>query len=240
MIRVGVVEDDPASIDRILSHLDRFQREHGQRFHVGAFQDGADIIEDYRPDWDILFMDIQMERVDGMTAAKRIREVDSEVVLIFVTSAPQFAIHGYEVGALSYLLKPVSWASFEPELERSIARLNARERRNLLFTTTDGARRRVDLSEVLYLESVRHHVLIHTPSEDFTVVATLKAMEAELVGEGFFRCNSGFLVNFRHVTGVEGNDCRVRGGIRVPISRPRKKDFLSALTAYVSARGIAT
>lgn len=240
MIRIGVVEDDPGSIDRLLSHLDRFQREHGERFHVGAFHDGADVLEDYRPDWDLLFLDIQMERVDGMTAARRIREVDAEVIIVFVTSSPQYAISGYEVDALSYLLKPVAYAAFEQEMTRCLTRLRRRERRHLLFTSTDGVTRRVDISDILYLESVKHHVVIHTLDDEHVVVTTLKAMEAELSDEGFFRYNSGFLVNLRHVTGVEGNDCRIRGGVRLQISRPRKKDFLAALAAYIGARGITT
>ncbi|MBB2975196.1 DNA-binding LytR/AlgR family response regulator [Microbacterium endophyticum] len=240
MIRVGVVEDDPASIDRLLSHLDRFQREQGEAFHVGAFRDGADILEDYRPDWDILFLDIQMERVDGMTAARRIREVDSEVIIVFVTSSPQYAVAGYEVDALSYLMKPVTYAAFAQELTRSLVRLRRRERRHLLFAAVDGDRHRVDIADILYIESVKHHVMIHTLDADHTVVTTLKAMESELADDGFFRCNSGYLVNLRHVTGVEGNDCRVRGGVRLQISRPRKKEFLAVLSAYISARGITT
>lgn len=238
MIRIGVVEDDPGSIDRLLSHLDRFQLESGERFHVAAFNDGADILDDYRPDWDVLLLDIQMERVDGMTTARRIREVDGEVIIVFITGSPQYALSGYEVDALSYLLKPVAYAAFKQEIERCIVRLRRRERRNLLFTTTDGAKHRVDLADILYLESVKHHVVIHTLDADRSVVTTLKAMESQLDGEDFFRCNSGFLVNLRHVTGVEGNDCRIRGGMKLQISRPRKKDFLGALAAYIGARGV--
>lgn len=238
MIRVAVVEDDPESIDRILSHLDRFQSLHSERFHVAAFRDGADVIEDYRPDWDILFLDIQMARVDGMTAARRIREVDGEVIIIFVTSSPQYAISGYEVGALSYLLKPVTYPSFSHEMDRVLAQLRRRERREFLFTDLDGAKRRLDLADVLYFESRKHHVVVHALDGSHTFVGTLRALDAELAGADYLRCNSGYLVNLRHVTGVEGKDCRIRGGDRLQISRPRRKEFLDALAAHIGARGI--
>ncbi|MEW1963110.1 LytTR family DNA-binding domain-containing protein [Microbacterium sp. NPDC077644] len=237
MIRIGVVEDEPDSIDRLLSHLDRFQRESGERFHVGAFSDGAEVIADYRPEWDVLFLDIRMAKVDGMTAARRIREVDSQVIIVFITSSPHYAVSGYEVDALSYLLKPLAYASFEQEMRRILSRLRQRERRELLFTAVDGVHHRVAVDEILYIESAGHRVEVRTMDADHQVVSTLRAMEAELAGDGFIRCHSGLLVNLRHVTGVEGSDCRIRGGARLPISRPRKKDFLAALTEHIGSRG---
>lgn len=239
MIRIGVAEDDPAGVDRLLGHLDRFQRDHGESLRISRFADGADLLHDYRPDWDVLLLDIRMERVDGMTTAQRIREVDSEVLIVFVTSSPQYAVSGYRVDALSYLLKPVSYRELEQEMLRCVQRLSRRERRQMLFSTTDGARHRVDLADILYFESSRNHVLIHTLDADLATVGTLKALEAEVEGAGFVRCNSGYLVNLRHVTGIDGATCRIRGGARLQISRPRKAEFLDALAGYIGARGTA-
>lgn len=237
MIRIGVVEDDPHSIDRLLGHLDRFQRVSGERFHVGAFADGADVLVDYRPDWDVLFLDIRMAHVDGMTAARRIREIDSEVIIVFVTSSPHYAVSGYEVDALSYLLKPLTYASFEQEMRRVLVRLRQRRRREVLFTAVDGVRHRLAVDDIRYIESTGHRVMVRTLDDDYAVVSTLRAMETELADDGFIRCHSGLLVNLRHVTGVEGSDCRIRGGTRLPISRPRKREFLAALAAHIGARG---
>lgn len=237
MIRIGVVEDEPHSIDRLLAHLDRFQRESGERFHVGAFSDGADVLAEYRPEWDVLFLDIRMAHVDGMTTARRIREVDSQVVIVFITSSPHYAVSGYEVDALSYLLKPLAYASFEQEMRRVLVRLQQHKRRELLFTAVDGVHHRVAVDEILYIESTGHRVEVRTLDADFGVVSTLRAMEAELSGDGFIRCHNGLLVNLRHVTGVEGNDCRIRGGARLPISRPRKREFLAALAEHIGSRG---
>lgn len=239
MIRIGIVEDDAGAIDRLLSHLDRFQRDHGEKFHIGAFRDGADILAEYRPDWDILFLDVQMPRVDGMTAARRIREVDSEVIIVFITSSPHYAVSGYEVDALNYLLKPVTYAAFEHEMSRIQTRLRRRSRRELLFTATDGVHHRVAVDDVRYVESVRHRVDLFTLDATFSIATTLKAMEAELAGDGFLRCHSGLLVNLRHVTGIDGSDCRIRGGGTLPISRPRKREFYAALAEYVGSRGIS-
>lgn len=239
MIRIALAEDDPASMSRLLAHLERFQDEHSQQFEVSTFSDGAAILRDYGGSWDVLLMDIEMPRLDGMTAAQRIREVDPEVIIVFITAAPQHAIRGYQVGALSYLLKPVTYTALEQELRRCLTQLRRRERRHLLVGTTAGATHRVDTTDILYVESVRHNVVVHTLEADLVTAATLKSIEAQLGDDGFFRCNNGLLVNLRHVTAVEGSDCRLRGGARLPVSRPRKRAFLAALSAHFTARGVS-
>ena len=119
-IRIGVVEDDPASCQLVLDYLNRYQQENGEQFTVSVFDDGARIVEKYTPVYDILLLDIEMSEMDGMAAARRIRERDDKVVIVFITAAPQYAISGYEVRALSYLLKPLPWFAFSQELKKSI------------------------------------------------------------------------------------------------------------------------
>ncbi|MFC2620775.1 MAG: LytR/AlgR family response regulator transcription factor, partial [Pauljensenia sp.] len=107
MVRIAVVEDEAVSRTLLRDYLTRYGEERALHIDATYFTDGAAIIGDYKPVYDIILMDIQMAHVDGMSAARAIREVDQEVILVFITSAPQFAINGYEVGALSYLLKPL-------------------------------------------------------------------------------------------------------------------------------------
>lgn len=112
-------------------------------------------------------------------------------------------------------------------------------RRELLFTATDGTHHRIAVDDICYIESMRHRIDLHTLDTVFSIATTVKAMESELSDKGFLRCHSGLLVNLRHVTGIEGNDCRIRGGGRLPISRPRKREFLAALAEHIGSRGIS-
>lgn len=232
MIRIGVVEDDPLSRDVVITHLARYRADRGVDLDIATFEDGADLLAAYRSDFDVLLLDIEMERVSGMTAARRVRTVDDEVAIVFITAAPQYAISGYEVQALSYLLKPLSYAAFAQELDRVLSQRRRRERRTLLFQA-DGAHHRVDVADIVYLESAGHRVLVHTHAETHSVVSSLKALEAELDGAGFARCNSGYLVNLAHVTAVEQNEAILRGGARLQISRPKRKGFLAALADHI-------
>jgi DNA-binding LytR/AlgR family response regulator len=236
VIRIGIVEDDVASARLLVEHLRRYEREHGEDFAVSLFEDGSKVVAGYRPDYDILLLDIQMAEMDGFTAAEKIREVDSDVIIVFITNMAQYAIRGYEVDALSYVLKPVPYFAFSQEIKRSLQRIRRRSA-DYLMLSVDGALVRVDTAQIVYIESVKHRLLVHTTDGLHSTVGALKTMEAQLEGKNFFRSNSCYLVNLRHVTGVKQSTCQMVGGHDLTISRPRKRAFLDALTDYVGGRG---
>ena len=231
-IRIGVVEDDPASCQLVLDYLNRYQHENNEQFTVSVFDDGARVVERYTPSYDILLLDIEMKEMDGMTAARRIRERDEKVVIVFITAAPQYAISGYEVRALSYLLKPVPWFAFSQELKKSIDMVRRNEGDSVLIETS-GGQMRLDLSDILYFESIRHTIVIHTLEGKLSINGTLKDMETKLADYSFFRSNSCYLVNLKHISGVVDQDCVMSNGEKLRVSRPRKKAFLTALTNYM-------
>ena len=231
-IRIGVVEDDPASCQLVLDYLNRYQQENDEQFTVSVFDDGARIVEKYTPVYDILLLDIEMSEMDGMAAARRIRERDDKVVIVFITAAPQYAISGYEVRALSYLLKPLPWFAFSQELKKSIDMVRRNGDDSMLIETSNG-QMRLNLADILYLESIRHTIVIHTLEGKLSINGTLKDMEAKLADHHFFRSNSCYLVNLKHVTGVADQDCVMSNGEQLRVSRPRKKAFLAALTDYM-------
>lgn len=231
MFRIAVVEDDRASAQRIRDYIQLYQEESGETFQTTYFTDGAELVENYRAAYDIIFLDIQMKEMDGMTAAERIRAVDRDVILVFTTNMAQYAIRGYAVDAQDFLLKPVSYFAFQQELHRSLEKLNKRAS-SYLLVPVEGGVTRVDVNRISYIESLRHRITLHTDEGDFSLAATMKDLELKLAGHHFFRCNSGYLVNLARVTGVY-DGCAVIGGTSLPISRPKKKAFLDALTNYV-------
>ncbi|WEV46820.1 LytTR family DNA-binding domain-containing protein [Bifidobacterium sp. ESL0690] len=232
-IRIGVVEDEPAACQKVLDYLNRYQSENGENFTVSVFDDGAKIVENYRPIYDILLLDIEMKEMDGMEAARRIRKIDSSVVIVFITNASQYAINGYEVQALSYLLKPVPYFAFCQEIKRCIEAVRRQSDDSMLFEV-GSQRTRVELKSIVYIESIRHTIIIHTLDGKLSITSTLKELETQLDGHDFFRSNSCYLVNLRHVTGIEDQDCIMSNGERLRISRPRKKAFVAALASYIN------
>ena len=228
MVRIAVVEDEALSRQLLADYLARYSDENDVTFDITYFQDGGAIIGGYKPVYDIILMDIQMTNVDGMTAARAIREVDQEVILVSITSAAQFAIHGYQVGALSYLMKPLPWFAFSQELTRYLEAVAKRRGASVLLQSGTSTHR-IDVADIVYVESIKHRLDVHTVSGTYSITSSLKAMEEQLAGHDFFRSNSCYLA---HVRSVADQECLMTGGDSLRISRPRKKAFMTALASF--------
>ncbi|HIY66565.1 MAG TPA: LytTR family DNA-binding domain-containing protein [Candidatus Agrococcus pullicola] len=234
-LSVAIVEDDDRDRARLGTMLRQYGDDNGLTIRLSEFEDGAAIIEGYQPQYDVIFLDIQMRGIDGMRAAAAIREVDTSVILIFVTKTAQYAVGGYAVQALSYLLKPVTMFAVKSEMDRSLAQLDRAERTSILIGPR-AAPRRVDISDIVYIESSKHLVRVHTISETQTFNATLQEFDDILSPRGFFRSHSSYLVNFKHVVSIDGEDCMMTNGDAVRISRSRKKGLLEELTNYIGGQ----
>ena len=231
MIRIALVEDEPSYVDTLREFLARYERERGERLRVSVFSDGDEIALGYRSDYDVILMDIEMRFMDGMTAAEEIRRRDPEVVIIFITNSPQYAIKGYAVGALDYVLKPVSYFAFSQRIDRALERMGNRKSK-FLNVSLKGGVRKLDVSKIWFVEVQDHDLIFHTEEGSLSASGTMREVEQALEGPAFFRCNKGYLVNLEHVDGLR-EDCAVVHGEPVQVSRARKKAFLDALNDFL-------
>ena len=235
MIRIALVEDEAEVRAQLQGYVQRHTRQYGTEFAVMEFADGMELLDDYRPVYDILFLDVEMKHLDGMETARRVRELDKDVIIVFITNMAQYAIGGYAVGALDYVLKPVPYFAFSQQLQKALGQLEKRKR-HYLAVVVDGGMRRLDAAEIYYLESEGHKVHFYTEKEDFIVPGTLKNYEEKLVGRAFARCNSGYLANLAQVSGVQQDMVQV-GPYTLQISRPRRKAFMAELADYIGGAG---
>lgn len=232
MIRVAIVEDDKNYADSLKKYIRRYEEESGRKFLTVVFQDGEDIVENYTADYDIILMDIEMRFMDGMTAAEEIRKRDSEVVIIFITNMPQYAMKGYAVEALDYVLKPINYYAFSQRIDRALSRLAHRTRKYLSISYKGGIQK-LDISSILFIEVQNHDLIYHTTSGEYLVRGTMKEAEESLREEPFFRCNKCYLINLEYVSGLEDNSVTV-GKERVQVSRARRKELLDVLNNYIN------
>ena len=236
MLKIAVVEDQTEVRESLCQFIRQYAGEQGLQAEVEPFADGAVIAEGYQPGYDIIFLDVEMPRLGGFGAAERIRAVDPDVVLVFVTNMAQYAIKGYEVDALDYVLKPVPYFAFSQQLQKAVEKVS-RHARHYLAVPVEGGLRRLDTVQIYYLESEGHRVHFYTEDGEFTAPGALKTFEEKLAACPFARCNSGYLVNLAQVRGVQQGVVEV-GPYELQVSRPKRKSFLAALADHIGGEGV--
>ena len=143
-------------------------------------------------------------------AAEEIRKMDSEVVIIFITNMAQYAIRGYAVDALDYVLKPVSYFAFSQRLNRAIERMKKREAK-VIMVNIKGGMVRINIANIYYIESQGHTLILHTILGDYETTGKMKEMDEKLSGMNFCRGNKGYLINLQHVDRIQDNCAVVKG-----------------------------
>ena len=202
LLRVAIVEDDDSYAETLQEYLNKYEQENEVRFQVVRYEDGADLVEKYHGDFDILIMDIELKFMDGMTAAQHIRKMDSNVIIIFVTNMPQFALKGYQVDALDYVLKPISYYAFSQRLERALERMERRSTKKYITLHLKGRVQKVNILNIMYIEALQHDLIYHMDRDGvtYTVRGIIKDLEANLKDYYFFRshASSGARIRFHN------------------------------------------
>ena len=214
MLKIAVVEDQQEVRDELCRFIRKYAAENSLQVEAVPIEDGAVIAAHYEPGWDIIFMDVEMPGLDGFGAAEKIRAVDGDAVLVFVTNMAQYAIKGYEVDALDYVLKPVNYYQFCTKLSRAVQRVERRRGGQVVLQLAGGGMQVLSTNDIYYLETRDRLLWYHTAKYHFS------------------RCNQCYLVNLQYVKAVENDFVHVNTD-RLEISRRQRAAFLTAVASYI-------
>lgn len=231
MINIAIIEDEKDESDKLASYVRAFSEENDVDFNVKQYANPITFLTNYSGNFDIVFMDIELPDMDGMTAAHKLRAADSDVDIIFVTNMARYAVKGYEVEALDFIVKPVTYLGFGLKLKRALSRRCRRDGTKIVVKTTEG-QECVSSSELMYVEILNHNLIYHTVRGNIRSYDQLKRIEDPLLLHGFIRISRCYLVNLRFVRSVRGCDVRV-GDDTLQISRQRRSEFMRALADYL-------
>lgn len=227
MIHIAIVEDNPKELEIIKSYIQKFSKEEHVEIKISEFCDGIGIISPYQGGYEIIFLDIQMQFVDGLTTAKKIREKDEKVIIVFITHLEQYAIRGYSVGAMNFLIKPVSYFAFSEELKNCLKKINFSQVRNIMLQDKEGVMM-VNINEIIYVESTGRILKMVTKLGNFELHYSLQFLEKQFNDSRFFRCHRGYLINMYFVERMKDNEIFI-GETKIPLSRYKRKEFENEL-----------
>lgn len=227
MIKIAIVDDDEEMLGCIESYLKRFSEETGVEITDARFTEAISFLEQSHF-FDLVFLDIEMPFMNGMKAAEKLRETNGSIALIFVTNTAKYAIKGYSVNAIDYLLKPVNYARFSALMKKTVRMLDENADSDITLRTSGGVRK-VQIGSVVCVEIKEHLLVWHTDSGRIETWGTLKDAEKTLPSDRFARCNHNYIVGLKHVERVDGDFAVLYGGERIPVSRSKRKAFLARL-----------
>lgn len=231
MIRIAIVEDEVRERAHLRDCLAYMAEKERLEFDIVEFGSGEAFLGGYQPVYDIVLMDIELPSINGMETAKALRRLDSFVLLVFVTNMVQYAVSGYEVDALNYILKPVNRFDFALKMNKAISRTAKRTEESVQIRAGKDLYM-LPVAAIRYLEVDGHYIVYHTTEGDYSEYITLKEAEKKLHKPYFVRCNRCYLVNLKYVSAVRDDVVQV-GRDELLISRPQKKAFLNALAVFI-------
>lgn len=230
-MNVAIVEDDNATALQIREFVMQFGKDNGEQFDVSIFGDGLDFLDGYKAQYSIILLDIELPHSNGMEVVRKIRETDMLSVIMFITNLSSYAVQGYSVDAVDYVLKPLNYQSFVFRFRRAMASVMRADKRKIQIRSERNLLK-IDIDDIYYLEICGHELKIHTLRETIEAWSSLSAVEKQLPSWQFARCDNCYLVNLKYVRAIN-KDTVVVGNSALKISRNRRKAFLAALTDYV-------
>lgn len=236
MIPIAIVEDNAAERARIRECLKYVENSEGVVFNVREFQNGLEFLGSLEAPsaFDLVFMDIEMPGMNGMETARALRQTDPTVLLVFITNMAQYAISGYEVDALDFILKPINKYSFAIKMKRALTRIPHRNE-DYIAIRSEGETRSVCVDSIRWIDVNGHYVVYHTTDGDITEYSTLKESAARVNCKTFTLANRSCLVNMRFVDAVSKETVTI-GNTKLDISRPQRKKFFAAISGYMGGK----
>ena len=230
-MHIAVVDDEQEMRIQLETYIRRFAEETNNTLAISLFSTADALLKDYRSAFDIIIFDIDMPGTNGMDAARKIRETDSRVTILFVTNMAQYAINGYEVEAVDYVIKPIGYYDFSMKFQKALRRMERNGRRTLLLDTT-GGQVAVDVNEILYVEAKGHYLLYKTEKADHFVRGSLSEHEKSLKPYHFERVQKSFLVNLARIENIKTAELIV-GGIPIPTGKLYREALMKAYMRYI-------
>ena len=235
MIKSAFCDDDMEVLHQMNELLDRYRVERNEDITYAAFQSPFELLTEIekgiRPD--ILFLDVVMPGQNGMDVAKEIRQYDTNMKIIFLTSSPEFAVESYSVGAYFYQLKPIWEESFFRLMDAVLAECEKKKKNSLILRSKDGITR-IDLQQLEYCEVLGRKLLFHL--ENGAVLESAGSLD-DLAGQlmqysNFFRPHRSFLVNMEYIQNISSRSIKMVNDAEIPIPHGKCSEIKNTYMEY--------
>lgn len=230
-MNVAIVDDEQKECDLLCEYCSKYAGETGAKINTTVFNSGDALLSDYKIYFDIIIFDIDMPGTNGMDTAKCIREMDKNVTILFMTNIAQYAIDGYAVEAVDYVIKPIGYYEFSMKFRKAISKAAQKKSHAIVLDTVDGVRH-VMTSEIWYVEVMSHYLLFHVDGAVYKVRGSMKEQMEILIPYNFCRVHKSYLVNLEYVEEIQTKSVLVKTD-EIPLGRTFKDELMQEYMRYL-------
>ena len=228
MLLIGICDGDTSVRIRIGEYIRRYRDETGLTIQALTYDSGEKLLHHYPHEMDLIFLEIPFVKLSGIEIAKRIREADPHVAIVFLTTILSHVLEAYEVRASNYLIKPLKYSRFLKEVDAARVR---RGHNRFFIESNDSGIYKVYTKSICYIETVGRNTRIQTETDKIISYKRMKTHQEILYEPYFARVHTGFIVNLLFFGRLEANELVLITGQRIPVSRHRKKDVVNRIKA---------
>ncbi len=231
MLVIGICDGDTAVRIMLSNFIKRYRDETGLNVQVLSYDNGEKLLRHYPFEMDLIFLEIPFTKMNGIEIARRIRDVDSKVGIVFLTTILNYVLEAYEVKADNYLIKPLRYSRFLKEAEQ--ARSRSGQNRFFIEANANGVYK-IYTKSIRYIETEGHNTRIHTETDSILSYKRMKDHEQILFEPYFVRCHTGYLANLLYLDRLEQKDLVLSPTVRIPVSRGRRPVVLEKIKTFYS------
>lgn len=235
-MKIAVCEDQAVQINLLNNQIENWAKEKEVNISIDNFTTAESFLfkwSDYEK-YDIIFLDIKMRKMSGIELSNIIREKNKIVDIVFVTGFFKYALHGYRVGAMQYLMKPINTQDLHLCLDKTLDRINDKCESSIIILETTKQVIKLDYNKIYYCIMFSPYIDIHTNSEKITLRKKISDLEKVLPDKYFVRCHRSYIVNVKYIKSITKNNVLLENELKIPISRGKYKEINDVFIDYVS------
>lgn len=234
-MKIAICDDEEMFSSQLKEYLESYYK--SMDLIIDKFESGEEFLKRYTNmncGYDIIFLDIEMKQIDGIETAKKLRELNNDIIIIFLTSHLEFAPEGYEVNAFRFLIKPIQ----KEKLKNALLDVQYQIDRNKKILIKDKDREvLLKYTDIVYIEAQNVNIKICTMNEKFLIRKTLREIEEELKGPTFFKCHRSYIVNLDFVIDYDNKIITMENKEKISLSRNKYSDFKNSMITYLRSIG---
>lgn len=236
MKHIAIIDDNENDISNLSENLKKYFEEKNIAVSINLYRSASHFLERYDHQYSLIFFDIEMPEIDGITLANAIRQKDDKVRIIFVSWHPKYALDGYGLNALSFLVKPITYSSLRLKMNSVLPLISEESEQQIVFKCRDEIKA-VYIKDIVSI-TVYGHYLDVTLSDgtSFENRGTLGEIEKQVNSPLFVRCSHSDIVNTKYIKEIKDNAVIMTDGQSINISRNKKKQFMDAVLAHFGSK----